>query len=100
MHKALEIPLLTLGAALVRAIALRFFKRWTTRLNWEHKHFLVALVERMITPILVIAVVSVAFLSTIRQASDRTESFFLCRRSRHWHLLRCKSCADSLKPVD
>jgi len=58
---ALEITLLTLGAAVVRAIALRFFKRWTTRLNWEHKHFLVALIERMITPILVIAVVSASF---------------------------------------
>src|SRR5712692_1365574 len=58
---ALEITLLTLGAAVVRAIALRFFKRWTTRLNWEHKHFLLALIERMITPILVIAVVSASF---------------------------------------
>lgn len=58
---ALEITLLTLGAAVVRVIALRFFKRWTTRLNWEHKHFLVALIERMITPILVIAVVSAGF---------------------------------------
>jgi small-conductance mechanosensitive channel len=58
---ALEITLLTLGAAVVRAIALRFFRRWTTRLNWEHKHFLVALIGRMITPILVIAVVSAAF---------------------------------------
>jgi small-conductance mechanosensitive channel len=55
---ALEITLLTLGAAVVRAIALRFFRRWTTRLNWEHKHFLIALIERMITLILVIAVVS------------------------------------------
>ena len=58
---ALEITLLTLGAAVVRAIALRFFRRWTTRLNWEHKHFLMALIERMIMPILVIAAVSAGF---------------------------------------
>jgi hypothetical protein len=45
----------------VRAISLRLFKRWTRHLNWKHKHFLVALVERMITPILVIAVVSAGF---------------------------------------
>jgi small-conductance mechanosensitive channel len=44
-----------------RTVAFRFFKRWTTRLNCEHKHFLVALIERMTTPILVIAVVSAGF---------------------------------------
>jgi hypothetical protein len=30
-------------------------------LNWKHNHFLVALVERMVTPILVIAVASAGF---------------------------------------
>ena len=58
---ALEIILLTLGAGMVRVVILRLFNRWTMRLNWKHKHFLVALVERMITPILVIAVVSAGF---------------------------------------
>jgi small-conductance mechanosensitive channel len=58
---ALEITLLTLGAGVLRVVTLRLFKRWTLHLNWKHKHFLVALVERMITPILVIAVVSAAF---------------------------------------
>ena len=58
---ALEITLLTLGAAVVRAIALRFFKRWTTRLNWEHKHFLLTLIQRMIAPIVLIAVVAAGF---------------------------------------
>ena len=58
---ALEITLLTLGAGVVRAVTLRLFKRWTMHLNWKHKHFMVALVERMITPILVIGVVSAAF---------------------------------------
>jgi len=58
---ALEITLLTLGAAVLRVVTLRLFKRWTMLLNWRHKHFLVALVERMITPILVIAVVSAGF---------------------------------------
>src|ERR1700758_59447 len=55
---ALEITLLTLGAGVVRVVTLRVFKRWTMYLNWKHKHFLVALVERMITPILLIAVVT------------------------------------------
>jgi small-conductance mechanosensitive channel len=58
---ALEIALLTLGAGVARVVTLRLFKRWTMLLNWKHKRFLVALVERMITPILVIAVVSAAF---------------------------------------
>jgi small-conductance mechanosensitive channel len=58
---ALEIILLTLGAGMVRVVTLRLFNRWTMHLNWKHKHFLVALVERMITPILVIAVVSAGF---------------------------------------
>ena len=58
---ALEITLLTLGAGAVRVVTLRLFKRWTMHLNWKHKHFLVTLVERMITPILVIAVVSAGF---------------------------------------
>jgi hypothetical protein len=58
---ALEITLLTLGAGVVRVVTLRLFKRWTLHLNWKHKHFLVALVERMITPILAIAVVSAGF---------------------------------------
>ena len=58
---ALEITLLTLGAGVLRVVTLRLFKRWTMLLNWKNKHFLVALVERMITPILVIAVVSAAF---------------------------------------
>ena len=52
---ALEITLLTLGAGVVRVVTLRLFKRWTMHLNWKYKHFLIALVERMITPILVIA---------------------------------------------
>jgi len=58
---ALEITLLTLGAGVVRVLTLRLFRRWTMQLNWKYKHFLVALVERMITPILVIAVVSAGF---------------------------------------
>jgi small-conductance mechanosensitive channel len=58
---ALEITLLTLGAGVVRVLTLRLFKRWTMHLNWKYKHFRVALVERMITPILVIAVVSAGF---------------------------------------
>jgi hypothetical protein len=32
----------------VRVVTLRLFKRWTMHLNWKHKHFLAALVERMI----------------------------------------------------
>src|SRR6476660_3115370 len=39
-------------------------------------------------------------LSVIGQASDHIEPVLLYRRSRHWHLLRGKSCADSLKSVD
>ena len=58
---ALEIFLLMLAAGVVRVIALRLLKGWTTLLNWKHKHFLVALLERMITPILVIAVVAAGF---------------------------------------
>ena len=58
---ALDIILLTLGAEVVRAIALRFLKRSTTRLNWEHKHFLLTLIARMIAPILLIAVVAAGF---------------------------------------
>jgi small-conductance mechanosensitive channel len=58
---ALEISLLTLGAGVVRVVILRLLKRWTMQLNWKHKHFVVALVERLITPILVIAVVSAGF---------------------------------------
>jgi small-conductance mechanosensitive channel len=58
---ALEITLLTLGAGVVRVVTLRLFKRGTRHLNWKHKRFLVALVERMITPILVIALVSAGF---------------------------------------
>ena len=45
---ALEITLLTLGSGVVRVVTLRLFKRWTMHLNWKHKHFLAALVERMI----------------------------------------------------
>ena len=58
---ALEITLLTLGAGALRVVTLRLLKRWTAYLNWKHKHLLVTLAERMITPILVIAVVSAAF---------------------------------------
>src|SRR5215467_2552939 len=58
---ALEITLLILGAGVLRVLTLRLFKRWTTHLHWKHTQFLVALVERMITPILVIAVVSAGF---------------------------------------
>ena len=58
---ALEITLLILGAGVVRAIPLRFLKRSTTRLNWEHKHFLLTLIARMIAPILLIAVVATGF---------------------------------------
>ena len=58
---ALEIFLLILAAGVVRVSAVRLLKRWTTLLNWKHKHFLVALIERMITPILVIAVVATSF---------------------------------------
>ena len=58
---ALELFLLILAAGVARAIAIRLLKRWTTLLNWNHKHFLVALIERMITPILVIAVVAAGF---------------------------------------
>jgi hypothetical protein len=99
---ALEITLLTLGAGVLRVVTLRLFKRWTVHLNWKHKHFLVALVERMITPILVIAVVSAAF--NLFPLSGR----FLTVLSRSFYiavlaigiLLRGKSCADSLEPVD
>jgi small-conductance mechanosensitive channel len=58
---ALEITLLTLGAGAVRVVTLRLLTRCTTHLNWKNNHFLLALVERMITPILVIAVLSAGF---------------------------------------
>jgi Mn2+/Fe2+ NRAMP family transporter len=56
---ALEIFLLALAAGVLRAISLRLFKR--AYLNWKHKNLVLALVERTITPILVIAVLSVSF---------------------------------------
>jgi small-conductance mechanosensitive channel len=58
---ALEIVLLILAAGAVRIVSLRLLKRWTERLNWKHTQFLVMLVERTITPILGIAVVSACF---------------------------------------
>ena len=58
---ALEITLLTLGAGVLRVVTLCLVNRWTARLNWKHTRFLVALFERMITPILLITVVSAAF---------------------------------------
>jgi small-conductance mechanosensitive channel len=58
---ALEITLLILMAGVARVVILHLLKRWTTHLNWKHNHFLLALVERMITPILVIAVLSAGF---------------------------------------
>jgi small-conductance mechanosensitive channel len=58
---AIEIVLLVLAAGVVRAITLRLFKDWATHLTWKHKNLLVALVERMITPILAIAVVAACF---------------------------------------
>jgi small-conductance mechanosensitive channel len=61
INYAFEIFLLILFAGLLRAVSLRLLKRWTTRWNWKHAHFLLALVGRMITPILVIAVVSASF---------------------------------------
>jgi len=58
---ALEIFLLFLAAFLVRMISLRLLRSWIKRLDWEHKPFLLTLVDRMITPILVVAVVSACF---------------------------------------
>ena len=58
---AIEFTLLTLGAGVLRVVTLRLFKRRTAHLNWKHTRFLVALAERMITPILLIAVVSGTF---------------------------------------
>jgi small-conductance mechanosensitive channel len=58
---ALEITLLTLGAGVVRVVTLRLFKRWTMNLNWKLKPLLVVLFERMLTSILVIAIVSAGF---------------------------------------
>jgi small-conductance mechanosensitive channel len=55
---AFEVLLLILAAGVVRTIGLRLFKRWTAHLNWKPKQFLIPFVERMITPILLIAVVS------------------------------------------
>jgi hypothetical protein len=54
----LEITLLTLGAGVVREVTLSLCKALDDASYWKHKHFLVALVERMVTPILVIAVVA------------------------------------------
>ena len=58
---AIEVLLLILAAGVVRVIGLRLFRRWATQLNWKHKQSLIVLVERMITPILLIAVVSACF---------------------------------------
>jgi small-conductance mechanosensitive channel len=58
---ALELTALALGAGVVRLVTLRLLERCTTRLDWKHNQFLLALVERVITPILVIAVVSAGF---------------------------------------
>jgi small-conductance mechanosensitive channel len=58
---AAEIVLLILAAGLVRIVSLRLLKRWTERWTWKNKQFLVTLIERTITPILAIAVVSACF---------------------------------------
>ncbi len=58
---AFEVLLLILAAGIVRVIGLRLFRRWTAHLNWKHKQFLTVLVERMMTPILLITVVSACF---------------------------------------
>jgi small-conductance mechanosensitive channel len=53
--------LLVLAAGVVRALVLRLVKRWTTTLHWRYGTFLLALVERMLTPVLAIAVISASF---------------------------------------
>lgn len=58
---AVEIFLLILAAGAIRVISLRLLKRWTVRLSWKHKDFLLALVGRLITPILALAVISACF---------------------------------------
>jgi formate hydrogenlyase subunit 3/multisubunit Na+/H+ antiporter MnhD subunit len=58
---ALEIFSLVLAAGVLRAITLRLVRRWRAYLNWKHKNVGLALVERMITPVFVIAILSVSF---------------------------------------
>lgn len=58
---AVEISLLILVAWAVRAVSARLLKRWTAGSDWQHKHFLLTLIERMITPILALAVIAACF---------------------------------------
>lgn len=58
---ALEILFLIVAAGIVRTVSVRLFHRWTSRLDWKHKQFLVTLFERLITPVLTLAVVSACF---------------------------------------
>jgi len=55
---AVEILVLVVAAGVVRSITLRLLRRWTSRSDWKHKRFLLALLERVITPVLVLAVIS------------------------------------------
>jgi small-conductance mechanosensitive channel len=58
LRYALEILLLILAAVVVRFIALRLLRRWASRSEWKHKNFLLALFERLITPILALGVIA------------------------------------------
>src|SRR6267143_1146136 len=58
---ALAIFLLMLAAGALRAITLRLFRGWAAHVNWKHKVFMLALAERMITPILAVAILSASF---------------------------------------
>ena len=55
---AFEIFLLVLAAVALRIAFQRLLKHWERRSNSQHKHFVLALSGRMITPILLIAVIS------------------------------------------
>jgi small-conductance mechanosensitive channel len=52
---ALEILFIVVAAGVIRSITVRLLRRWTSRSDWKQKHFLLALLERVITPILVLA---------------------------------------------
>jgi small-conductance mechanosensitive channel len=55
---AVEIVVIVLVSGVVRSITFGLLRRWTSRSDWKNKHFLLALLERVITPVLVLAAIS------------------------------------------
>ncbi len=61
LKQLFEIALLIFGAGLLGSFARRWLRRWTERVDKKFHHSVIALLDRVITPLLALAVVTISF---------------------------------------